>query len=59
MGVSYQKNLTFTFGRIGDMDWKERKMSHIDDDTEVNSDGIFVAEVDGEIAGYITTRTLK
>lgn len=54
--VSIDKNIEDRFGRIGDMDWKERKMSHIDDDTEVNPDGVFVAEVDGEIAGYITTR---
>lgn len=54
--VSIDKNIEDRFGRIGDMDWKERKMSHIDDDTEANPDGVFVAEVDGEIAGYITTR---
>ena len=38
------------------MDWEERKMSHIDDDAVANQDGIFVAEVEAEIAGYITTR---
>ena len=54
--VSIDKNIEDRFGRIGDMGWKERKMSHIDDDAATNSDGIFVSEIDGEIAGYITTR---
>lgn len=54
--VSIDKNIEDRFGCIGDMDWKERKMSHIDDDAAANPDGVFVAEVDGEIAGYITTR---
>ncbi len=54
--VSIDKNIEDQFGRIGDVDWTERKTSHIDDDAAANPDGIFVAEVDGEIAGYITTR---
>ena len=54
--VSIDKNIEDGFGRIGDVSWEERKMSHIDDDAAANSDGIFVAEVEGEIAGYITTR---
>ncbi len=54
--VSIDKNIEDRFGCIGDVGWKERKMSHIDDDAESNPDGFFVAEVDGEIAGYITTR---
>ena len=54
--VSIDKNIEDRFGCIGDVGWEERKMSHIDDDAAANPDGIFVAEVDGEIAGYITTR---
>jgi ribosomal protein S18 acetylase RimI-like enzyme len=54
--VSIDKNIEDRFGRIGDMDWEERKMSHIDDDAAANPDGLFVAEVEAEIAGYITTR---
>ena len=30
-------------------------MPHINDDVEANADGVFVAEIDGEVAGYITT----
>ena len=54
--VSIDKNIEDRFGRIGDMGWEERKMSHIDDDAAANPDGLFVAEVEAEIAGYITTR---
>lgn len=54
--VSIDKNIEDQFGRIGDIGWEERKMLHIDEDAVANPDGIFVAEVDSEIAGYITTR---
>jgi ribosomal protein S18 acetylase RimI-like enzyme len=54
--VSIDKNIEDRFGVIAGVDWKARKMSHIDDDVAANPDGIFVAEIDGEIAGYITTR---
>ena len=54
--VSIDKNIEDRFGRIGNVGWEERKMSHIDDDAAANPEGIFVAEVDSEIAGYITTR---
>ncbi len=30
-------------------------MPHINDDVEANADGVFVAEIDGEVVGYITT----
>lgn len=54
--VSIDKNIEDRFGVIEGVDWKQRKMSHIDDDVAANPDGLFVAEIDGEIAGYITTR---
>ena len=53
--VSIDKNIEDRFGVIAGVDWKQRKMSHIDNDVAANPDGIFVAEIDGEIAGYITT----
>jgi ribosomal protein S18 acetylase RimI-like enzyme len=37
-------------------DWKARKADHIDDDCTINPEGCFVAERDGQILGYITTR---
>ena len=54
-GVSIDKNIEDQFGVINELDWKQRKIPHIDDDVEANPDGVFVAEIDGEIAGYITT----
>ena len=51
--MSIDKNIEDQFGRIGDIGWEERKMLHIDEDAVANPDGIFVAEVDSEIAGYI------
>ena len=55
-GVSIDKNIEDKFGVINELDWKQRKIPHINDDVEANPDGVFVAEIDGEIAGYITTR---
>ena len=37
-------------------DWQARKADHIDDDCGSNQEGVFVAELDGTIVGYITTR---
>ena len=54
--VSIDRNIEVKFGVIGGVDWKQRKISHINADVEANPDGVFVAEIDGEIAGYITTR---
>lgn len=54
-GVSIDKNIEDQFGVINELDWKQRKMPHINDDVEANPDGVFVAEIDGETAGYITT----
>ena len=54
-GVSIDKNIEDRFGIINELDWKQRKMPHIDDDVAANADGVFVVEVDGEVGGYITT----
>lgn len=53
--VSIDKNIEDKFGVISGVDWRERKKAHINHDVDRNSDGIFVAEVDGEIVGYVTT----
>ena len=54
-GVSIDKNIEDRFGIINELDWTQRKMPHINDDVDANADGVFVAEIDGEVAGYITT----
>lgn len=53
--VSIDKNIEDKFGVIAGVNWKERKKAHINHDVSRNADGIFVAEVNGEIAGYVTT----
>ncbi|MCB1210419.1 MAG: GNAT family N-acetyltransferase [Verrucomicrobiales bacterium] len=56
-GVALEQTLEERLG-IWDQsrDWKARKADHIDEDCRANPDGIFVAELNGEIVGYITTR---
>jgi len=53
-GVSIDQNIERELGLIKGRDWRWRKVRHIDWDIAANPDGVFVAEVDGEIAGYIT-----
>lgn len=54
-GVSIDRNIEEQFGLINGHDWKWRKARHIDYDASRDPAGVFVAEVDGQIAGYITT----
>ena len=54
--VSIDANIERKFGRVGEHDWKWRKARHIDDDARAHPQGIFVAEVDGRVVGYITSR---
>jgi ribosomal protein S18 acetylase RimI-like enzyme len=54
-GVSIDQNIERHFGPIHGHDWRWRKARHIKDDVEANPGGIFVAEEDGIILGYITT----
>ena len=58
-GVSIDQNIERLYGIIRGKDWRWRKVRHIDDDAAANPDGIFVAEVDGQIVGYVTTRVDK
>lgn len=54
--VSIDRNIENQIGGpINDRDWKHRKAKHIAHDAERDPAGIFVAEQDGEIVGYITT----
>lgn len=53
--VTLERNLEEAFGEIAGHDWRWRKARHIEQDAERDRDGIFVAEADGQIVGYITT----
>jgi ribosomal protein S18 acetylase RimI-like enzyme len=55
-GVCVDQNIEQLYGLIHGRDWRFRKKRHIDDDAEINAAGIIVAEVDGQIVGYVSTR---
>ncbi len=55
-GVALDQLLEAKFGKWTERGWKERKADHIDDDVASNPEGVFVAEKEGAILGYITTR---
>lgn len=54
-GASLDELIEKQYGVLNGHDWRWRKMRHIDDDAKANAGGIFVAESDGQILGYITT----
>lgn len=53
--VSFDEMVESRFGVVGGHDWRWRKAQQIDADVAANAPGIFIAEEDGEILGYITT----
>jgi ribosomal protein S18 acetylase RimI-like enzyme len=42
-------------GELAGHDWQWRKARHIDDDVAAHAAGIFVAEAEGKVLGYIST----
>jgi len=55
-GVSIDQNIEKLFGQIAGKDWTWRKKRQIDDDVSAHPEGIFVAEVDSSVVGYICSR---
>src|SRR5262245_15373505 len=55
-GVSIDRNIETRFGPVAGRGWQERKARDVAEDCEVNPEGVFVAEQDGIVVGYITTR---
>ena len=55
-GVAIDHAIEQRYGLIDDKDWRYRKVRHIDSDIAANADGIFVAVIDQQVIGYITTR---
>ena len=55
-GVSIDQNIEKRFGLIHDHDWQWRKARPIDADAAANPAGLFVAEEEGAIVGFVTTR---
>ena len=55
-GVTLEQNVEDTLGLLHGHDWRWRKSRHVDEDVAAHPSGIFVAEAQGRVAGYITTR---
>lgn len=55
-GVTLEQNVEDAIGVLNGHDWKWRKARHVDEDVAANPAGIFVAEADGKVIGYISTR---
>ena len=55
-GIAIDQNVEKGIGVIGGHDWRWRKARHVDEDVVANSTGVFVAEDDGKVLGYISTR---
>jgi len=55
-GVSIDRNIETRFGTVAGRDWRERKARDVATDCEIQPEGVFVAEENGRIVGYITTR---
>ncbi len=54
-GIAMDQTIEAQFGELGGHDWRWRKARHIEQDCAANPGGVFVAEEDGRIIGYITT----
>ena len=54
--VSIDRNIDRQYGYVAGKDWKERKARDVAVDCELQPDGVFIAEADGVVVGYITTR---
>jgi len=54
-GASFDQIVETEFGALNGHDWRWRKARQIEEDVKANAGGVFVAEVEGRIVGYITT----
>jgi ribosomal protein S18 acetylase RimI-like enzyme len=54
-GVSIDQGMEKLFGVINGHDWQWRKARHLDEDVARDADGLFVAELDGRVIGFIST----
>jgi ribosomal protein S18 acetylase RimI-like enzyme len=54
--VSIDQNIEREFGLVAGKDWRTRKALDVTRDCQVQPEGVFVAEEEGEVAGYVTCR---
>lgn len=55
-GVTLEQNVEDALGVLRGHDWRWRKARHVDEDVAANPAGTFVAEADGRVVGYVSTR---
>ena len=55
-GVSMDQNMEEIFGQVGPTTWHDRKRRAMEADILANPAGIFVAEEQGQVVGFITAR---
>jgi ribosomal protein S18 acetylase RimI-like enzyme len=55
-GIAIDQMVEKEFGELQGHDWRWRKARHIDEDVAANPSGVFIAEAEGNVVGYITTR---
>jgi ribosomal protein S18 acetylase RimI-like enzyme len=55
-GVTLEQNVEQVLGILHGKNWQWRKGRHIEEDVAANPAGIFVAESDAVLVGYVTTR---
>jgi ribosomal protein S18 acetylase RimI-like enzyme len=55
-GVSIDQNIEHRHGTIHGRDWRWRKARQVEADAQVHPQGLFVAEHEGAVVGYVTTR---
>ena len=53
--VSIDRNIERQCGTVAGHDWQWRKARHLDEDVRRDPQGLFVAELHGQIAGYVST----
>ncbi len=55
-GTAMDQNVEGQFGLLAGHDWRWRKARQVDEDVAANPAGVFVAEDEGKVLGYISTR---
>jgi ribosomal protein S18 acetylase RimI-like enzyme len=55
-GIALDQRVEQHLGILHGHDWRWRKARHIEEDVQANPSGVFVADDEGTIVGYITTR---
>ena len=55
-GVSIDQNIERRLGIIAGVGWQKRKAAHLVADLADRPDDVLVAERDGQVVGYVTTR---